>query len=537
MDSTENASSKQLELFNLNQFSLAKKVKIPVNFKSTIKQRYKLERHMSKFKPFREFGSPLVGLNPEAFLDYINKEISDGHLCKLVKEIVFLLDTEAIELKYSLSGQNSYHPKLLLSILFYGYATGVRSSRKLAEKCEKDFHFIYLMQCYTPDHRTISDFRKDNISEIKRYFVEILRIFDKLGYVEVGKIYVDGTKVRANASARRTKTGLQLDNWVSLLEGEIEKILQEVENIDAREDESCRRSDDDYQLKRKLLRDKNLKEKIEEAKKKLKEEDKKKINVSDVNANHMKCGGSKDIRPSYNCEFAVTEDGVITASEAVTEPNDQNQLQPMIEQTEINTNREIEEVTADSGFGNYENYEYLEEKEIEGYVPDLNFQKYKSGEYEKEENRYHYSNFKYDAETDSYVCPEGEVLKYWKTRKNKTRYRQWNHKVYKGTACESCSKRSLCTKSKVRELLTDIREPLLQVMRERLTSDEGKAKYFMRQYIIEPIFGHFKHNLGYRNFLLRGLEKINGELKLMCIGWNLKKMLKLGYTPKMIRNL
>jgi len=74
-------------------------------------------------------------------------------------------------------------------------------------------------------------------------------------------------------------------------------------------------------------------------------------------------------------------------------------------------------------------------------------------------------------------------------------------------------------------------------MRERLTSDEGKAKYFMRQYIIEPIFGHFKHNLGYRNFLLRGLEKINGELKLMCIGWNLKRMLKMGINAQMIREL
>ena len=102
--------------------------------------------------------------------------------------------------------------------------------------------------------------------------------------------------------------------------------------------------------------------------------------------------------------------------------------------------------------------------EIDGYVPDSNFQQYKSGEYEKEKHRYHYSNFKYDAANDSYVCPEGKRLMCWKTRTNETDSRKWNHKVYKGTECGVCEKRSLCTKAKARELLIDIREPLLQKM-------------------------------------------------------------------------
>ncbi|MDN3511207.1 MAG: transposase [Candidatus Jettenia sp.] len=216
----------------------------------------------------------------------------------------------------------------------------------------------------------------------------------------------------------------------------------------------------------------------------------------------MKTGGSKDIRPGYNCQAAVTENGVIVAAESVTEANDRNQLKPMIEKTEANTQEKVKEVGADGGYGSYANYEYLEERGIEGYIPDDHFQQYKSGEYQKEENRYHYTNFIYDAASDSYVCPEGKWLTYWKTRTNKTEGRQWNHKVYKGRECGACQKRSLCTKAKVRELLLDIREPLLQKMREKLTSDEGRRKYFMRQYIIEPVFGHLKCNVGYRNFLL-----------------------------------
>ena len=94
---------------------------------------------------------------------------------------MFSLDTEAIEAKYSFLGQRTYHPKLLLSVLFYGYATGVRSSRKLEERCLSDHFYIYLMQCYTPDHRTISDFRKNNLKAIEKYFVDIVRIFSELG--------------------------------------------------------------------------------------------------------------------------------------------------------------------------------------------------------------------------------------------------------------------------------------------------------------------------------------------------------------------
>ncbi|GJQ24516.1 MAG: hypothetical protein HBSAPP01_23060 [Candidatus Brocadia sapporoensis] len=107
----------------------------------------------------------------------------------------------------------------------------------------------------------------------------------------------------------------------------------------------------------------------------------------------------------------MTESGIIVAAESVTEANDHDQLKPVIEQTESNTQERVKEAVADCGYGNYANYEYLEQKEIEGYVPDSNFQQYKSGEYEKEENRYHYSNFQYDSARDSYVVSERKATK------------------------------------------------------------------------------------------------------------------------------
>src|SRR3990167_4260110 len=169
-------------------------------------------------------------------LDYVETVLPKDHLCRLVKEVVFSLDTEPIETKYSFLGQHTYHPKYLLSLLFYGYATGVRSSRKLAERCISDHTYIYLMQSYTPDHRTISDFRKNNLKEIEKYFVDIVRIFSKLGYSHAGKIYIDGTKLKGNASAKRTKDRAGFEKWLSETEEEIGKLLKECETIDNQED-------------------------------------------------------------------------------------------------------------------------------------------------------------------------------------------------------------------------------------------------------------------------------------------------------------
>jgi len=487
--------------------------------------------HMTKFKSLHESQKPLMQLTPESYLEYIGELIPHDHLCRIVKEVVFSLDTEPIESKYSYLGQNSYHPKLLLSVLFYGYATGVRSGRNLSEKCISDHMYIYLMQCYRPDYRTICDFRKNNIKEIEKYFVDIVRIFSELGYGNVGKIYLDGTKIKGNASSKRTKDCAGFEKWVESIEEQIKNMLKEAEAIDNQEDESYKLSSKQEELQKKLGNRKYVKGKIHEALEMLKDEQRKKINLTDQDANYMKSGGSKDIRPGYNCQAVSTEDGIIIAADAVTDANDHDQLKPMIEQTELNTGKKVEEASADSGYGGYASCEYLEKKEIDGYVPDMFFHQYKSGEYKKEENRYHYSNFKYDAPSDSYICPEGKRLTYWKTRKKKTKSRQWNHNVYKGTECNDCVKRSLCTKSKVRELLIDIRDPLLSRMREKLLSKEGALKYFKRQYTIEPIFGHLKYNLGYRSFLLRGVEKARAEFQLMCIGWNLKKMFKMGIRP------
>jgi transposase len=265
-----------------------------------------------------------------------------------------------------------------------------------------------------------------------------------------------------------------------------------------------------------------LREKIKEVIKTL-DTEKEKKNLTDVDARFMKEGNGK-IDVNYNGQIAVSEDQVIVATEVINEPNDREALTGTLEQAEANISEEIAEVIADAGYSSYDNYEYLEERGKTGYIPDQYFEKKERGEYDQEENRYHSENFIYDKEKDIYLCPEGKELKRYKGRYSDKGIRKRRQTIYKGVACGECEVRYLCTRQRFRTLAREERRALLGKIRERLLSKDGKEKYKKRLHIAESPFGHMKHNLGYRNFLLGGLKKVGGEFTLMCIGYNLKKI-------------
>ena len=134
------------------------------------------------------------------------------------------LDTSAIESQYHALGQKSYHPKILIKLLIYGYSTGIFSGRKIAAKCESDTAFMYLASMYKPDFRTINDFRKNRIERFHHYFVEVVQICQQLGMVKVGTISLDGTKISANASIRRTKDKAGYEKWLKAIDEQIDGI-------------------------------------------------------------------------------------------------------------------------------------------------------------------------------------------------------------------------------------------------------------------------------------------------------------------------
>lgn len=447
----------------------------------------------------------------------VNEFIPQGHLARLIDQIVERLDTSAIEEKYSELGQHTYHPKILIKLLFYGYAVGERSGRMIARRCETDTAYMYLAQLYRPDFRTINDFRRNNIQELAHYFVVIVRLCKELGLLSVGQINIDSTKIKANAANRRTKTRDDYKRWLKKLNEKINQILTEADGVDNEEDKRYgdKRGDE---LPQEINTEEKLREKLEEIQLRF-TSDKEKINLTDPAACFMK-GGNGRIDIGYNCQAAVTNECLIVGSEVITDPNDRKALALMVETSEANSSEAIREVTADTGYSSYENDAYLSKKNKIGYIPDQQMPK------DNPEGRdlYHQDQFTYLKERDEYTCPEGHRLRRLKVRREDASYRKWRQVIYQGGACPTCPSKSLCTTQPYRTIARDDRKALREQMRARLRSEEGRQKYLKRLATVEPIFGHLKHNLGYRQFLLRGLEKVRGEFRLMCIGYNLKKM-------------
>ena len=468
---------------------------------------------MSKFKPYNVDQLMLL---PPSLHDYVPQD----HLARLVHKVVEQLDTTSIENKYSELGQNTYHPKILTKLLFYGYSVGERSGRLIAKKCESDTAYMYLAQMYKPDFRTINDFRKNNIKEISQYFVDIVRMCKELGLINVGQINIDSTKIRANASDKMSKTRKEYDEWTKKINKKVDDILREADDVDAKEDVlyGDKRGDE---LPEEINTEEKLNKRLREISKRFKGDDAdEKINSTDPDARFMKTSGR--IGMSYNCHAAVTENQIIVNSAISLDANDKSGFKSVVEGTEKILEEDIKEIAADAGYSSFDNYEYLEKNGKVGYIPDGRniIKKDPGGGYGREK-------FMYQETSDTYICPEGKKLTLFKTRNRRYGDRRSMVKTYKGKKCSECMKRELCTIQEQRTVEREDRQGLRDRMRARLETAAGREKYLKRMCTIEPVFGHLKHNLGYRYFLLRTVEKVKAEFRLMCIGSNLAKMNRL----------
>jgi len=476
------------------------------------------------------------------FPETINDYIPEGHLAKLVLSIVSSLNLDTIISKFSNVGQRAFSPRTLLSILFYGYSVGIRSSRKLSKACEERVDFMYLTGKLHPNHKTISEFRRENLSELSELFQEIILIGIKLGLVTIGniKLSIDGTKIRANASGKLSKDEKGLEKLLSDVEEKVAGIMKEAEEIDQKENLELgdRRGDElPKELKQlKIRKDKITcaiqelrKEKaelknalIEEKSKNGKEgtfskaEEKKienrKINITDHDARYMK-ERNGCIRTNYNAQASVDEENqFIVACDVTTECNDKKQLLPMVEKSEKNLHAQIDICKADSGYHSGDNLAKISGNQMEALIDDPAKQRVDNDNF-----KYDKVNFKYKSETDSYICPEGKLLYLSTSTEEKNTYRC--------KECLECPVKSECAKkAKYKQLSRGEHEHLIEQNRAKLISDEGRKEYQKRMHTVEPVFGNIKFNLGFRQFLVRGTTKVKGEFNLMCIAHNIKKI-------------
>ena len=468
---------------------------------------------------FRHYDNTQAMLFPPALEDFIPSH----HLVRALDAIVEQLDLTKLYESYSEEGQPGYHPKLLLKLLLYGYATGVRSSRKIAQKIESDVCFMYLAAMQRPDFRTISDFRMQKRAYLEGYFLQVLRLCQEMGMVTLGHIAIDGTKLHASAARHRTKDREWVIAVEEKLQEKIQSVLDTAQQADKEDDSRYGVDTRGDELPEELRSRERFVERLKQAKTMMEKQNMQRINITDPDARLMRTpeGGTG---VCYNSQIVVdAEKKVIVACDVTSQEDDHQQFIPLYEQAVKNTNQVPRETSADAGYHSGAVYLYLEKNDIEAYLPDAKFHAETDEEGNEQLPPFDRRRFRYDEHVNGYRCPADQVLSFVKnSKRNGVRFA-----VYQGTTCATCTLRQQCIakpQAVNRQIQIYENDGFKAQMRAKLHSPEGKQRYLKRLTTVEPVFAQLKHILGFRKFLVRGIEKVQAEFKLLCIAYNMKKL-------------
>jgi transposase len=409
--------------------------------------------------------------------------LPESHLVYFVSDVVDQLDLSAIHAVYQREqrGQPPYDPRLMTKLLVYGYCTGVFSSRRIQKRLQEDIPFKVLAAGNQPDFRTISDFRKIHLETLENLFEQVLAMALECGSIKLGRVSLDGTKLKANASKHKAMSYGRMTEKQQQLKDEVKQLLAQAEAADEAEDlqygdqrgdelpEELRRREtrlakikQAQKVIEQRARDKAAAEnKSAEQAQRAKPDDKDQYNFTDPESRIMK--GADGMVQGYNAQAAVEPTLLLIVGQSVTEAaNDKQQLKPMVELIQQQSGQRPEAILADNGYCSEENLEHLESAEEAG------------------------------RQIDGFIA----------TGKQK----HGEHRLP--------AKRGPLPKGATR----------VDRMKRKLQTKAGKAVYAARKCVVEPVFGQIKQARGFRQFLLRGKRKVKGEWALLCLTHNILRL-------------
>lgn len=461
----------------------------------------------------------------ELFPRSINEYVSIDNPVRAYDAIIDSLRLEelGIELEEKKVGNSQYDPITMLKLLVYGYSYGIRSSRKLERACHNDVTFIWLMGNLKPDHKTIAEFRRRNKEELKSLMKEVALICYQLDLIKGNTLFVDGSKIRANASIDRHIRKEELSKVYQMVDKNVDKVLDECERVD--EEEAPLPS---YVKINEELKDKEkLNERIREAKENCKSLRNERVNLTDPDCVLVK--GRQGIHAGYNVQIVVDgENGLIVNSDVVNESNDLNQFSRQIKQSQEVLGKRCEVACADSGYSNTRELKEVVEMGIEVIVPTTKQASDKEvGEFDKDK-------FIYNEEEDTYTCPESYKLVYCYTSKNGKRI----YRFRSSQVCKNCCHYGRCTTAKRGRTISRLEdEKLRQELEAKYLEGRSQKIFNLRKQRVEHPFGHIKRNLGVSSFLLRGLEGVRAEMSILASCFNISRLITIFGVVGLIERL
>jgi transposase len=445
----------------------------------------------------------------QSFLS-INDQISNSNVVRVIEEICEeFCDDQTIEKGGSDTGRKAYHPADLLKILVYGYFNGVSSSRKLERETQRNLEVKWLISNLTPDHKTISDFRKDNPELVDGLFKYLITTFKEKGLVSGKSVGVDGTKIKAYA-----RKEINIDTIHHKLEGieqQVEKYLQDINTLDTAEDAVEELEKKKSALEAELEELTSKKKYYQHLASHLQSQDENRVCLTDRDSKLMR--GRYGNYWGYNAQVAVdSEHHLITSVKVTNHQNDKGLLTPMLKASKEVTGQKPDESLADGGYYKIHEIEKLEQEGTTCYVA-INRTPSQA------RDQANGLTFTYLPHQDIYQCSEGKPLVY--TRKKIIDDRLV--KVYKGTQCNCCAVQEKCTSADQRSVHRNDNQPWIDWFNEKMNSKTGKEKMVKRRSLVEHPFGTMKYHMGQIPLLLRGKKRVQTEMNLYAIGYNLKR--------------
>jgi len=467
-------------------------------------------------------------LLPPSLSDLIPKD----HVCLLIESFIDEQDFSSFDLKYSGAGHPAYHPRLLLKLLVMGVLDKVRSSRRLARNARENVVYMYLSEKLCPDFRTISDFRKNNPTIVKKAFQHTVTLAKNEGLLDLSNLATDGTKIKSNAANRNVLTKEEL----SFLKNFVDAELEEWSKQDSLEDDFFKDLRGSDQLpnssKKKMqkavkhymnqVKEKGnlfklgLQNKLKKAEKELADNNLGKVNITDPESRFMLSKKGK-IEFSYNPQITTERNGFIIANNVCNESNDTNQLKPQVSQTKENLKEIPKNVKwcFDNNYLEGSNLNFLNENKIDAYI---------SCKKQTSDKPYDKANFVYNKDNDEYLCPNGKRLVFQNQSFDKTKNRKI--RFYKGKSCKMCKDKKACTNRKggCRVIKKYPAEEEMENMKKKMQTNEAKKIYHLRKHIVEFVFGDLKENKALNTFLTKSLETVRTEFNLISLASNIYKI-------------
>jgi transposase len=453
-----------------------------------------------------------MDLMPQSIEDYVSKENPVRAYDAFVEALDFRL--LGIEINPDKVGNSEYDPRSMFKLLVYGYSYGIKSSRKLERECYHNIAFIWLLGGLKPDHKTIAEFRRHHKQALQKILRQCAQLCIKLDLIAGNVLFVDGTKIRANAGRDRTHDRAYYEKLLVNLDSRIEQLLVDCETADQAEEGTTSY----VAMDKELAKSQNLKERIKESLASFESSGRKQINQTDPDCAIMH--SVQGSHASYNVQSVVDDEhGLIVQTEAVNDANDSQQFARQIEQANELLETPCKIACADAGYSDTAAKEKIDEQGIKVIVPS------QRQALHEPESPFSKSHFTYDKEHDCYICPEGHRLlhSFTSKKKGKRQYRMEDKKF-----CHSCRHYGQCTKSERGRNIIRLRNEDVKLKLEAQYDEEASQKiYAQRKARVEHPFGHIKRNLKTDAFLLRGRDGVQAETALLATCFNVARMITI----------